>query len=108
MRNSHESRSRWQLLLYLALAPEEKLSFEKAGPSGTATFEGGVAGYEARAFRGCGVVTSEPFEVSDGASELQAEPASKTPPVPLGTLRPLLAYAPPPSFWLQTRTPSRC
>ena len=45
---------RRQLLLYLALAPEEKLTFEKAGPTGQATFEAGVAGFETRAYRGCG------------------------------------------------------
>lgn len=41
--------------------------YKDAGPAGQATFEAGMAGFEARAFRGCGVVTSEPFEVSDGA-----------------------------------------
>ena len=70
---------RRQLLLYLALAPEEKLTFEKAGPTGQATFEAGVAGFETRAYRGCGVVTSEPFEVSDGARVL---PPSSTNPNP--------------------------
>ena len=30
-----------------------------------------MAGYEARAFRGCGVFTSEPFEVSDDADAVQ-------------------------------------
>lgn len=56
-----------QLSLYMALAPEEKLSYKEAGPSGSAAFEAGVEGFEAKAFRGCGVVTSDPFEVSDGA-----------------------------------------
>ena len=42
-----------------------------AGPSGPEKFEAGVAGYEARAFRGCGVVTSSPFEISDDADSLQ-------------------------------------
>ena len=58
-----------QLALYMALAPEEKLTFEKAGPTGQAAFEAGVAGFEARAFRGCGVVMSDPYEVSDGTFE---------------------------------------
>lgn len=31
-----------------------------------ANFEAGVEGFTTRAFRGCGIVTSEPFEVSDG------------------------------------------
>ena len=86
------------MLLYMALAPEAKLSapsatsnrsshhrsrslapldshtphracaaYEKGGPAAEARFEAGVAGFEARAFRGCGIMTSEPFEVSDGA-----------------------------------------
>ena len=42
-----------------------------AGPAGPEKFEGGVQGYEARAFRGCGVVTSTPFEISDDADSLQ-------------------------------------
>jgi len=42
-----------------------------AGPAGPEKFEAGVAGYEARAFRGCGVVTSSPFEISDDADSLQ-------------------------------------
>ena len=40
--------------------------YKEAGPSGQAAFEAGVEGFEARSFRGCGVVTSDPFEVSDG------------------------------------------
>ena len=55
------------MLLYMALAPEAKLTYEKGGPAAEARFEAGVAGFEARAFRGCGIFTSEPFEVSDGA-----------------------------------------
>ena len=58
-----------QMLLYMALAPEQKLTYKEGGPAAEARFEAGVAGFEARAFRGCGVVTSEPFEVSDGALE---------------------------------------
>ena len=42
-------------------------AYEKGGPAAEARFEAGVAGFEARAFRGCGIMTSEPFEVSDGA-----------------------------------------
>jgi hypothetical protein len=34
--------------------------FNEAGPAGPATFEAGVAGYEARAFRGLGIFTSTP------------------------------------------------
>jgi hypothetical protein len=60
-----------QMLLYLALAPEEKLTYKEAGPAGAATFEAGVEGYKARAFRGCGVFTSEPFEVSDDNDSVQ-------------------------------------
>lgn len=87
---------RRQMLLYMALAPEEKLSaphcgsnapppsplphpphpplptlclrpllslaaYKEGGPAAEARFEEGVAGFEARAFRGCGIFTSEPF-----------------------------------------------
>ena len=38
----------------MALAPEQKLTYKEAGPAGVAAFEAGVAGQEARAFRGCG------------------------------------------------------
>ena len=50
-----------QLLLYMAVAPEEKIKFNSAGPSGPERFEAGVAGYEARGFRGLGVFTSTPY-----------------------------------------------
>ena len=83
------------MLLYMALAPEEKLScaertrihspirprsrapravhcrYKEGGPAAEARFEAGVAGFEARAFRGCGIFTSEPFEVSDDADSVQ-------------------------------------
>ena len=60
-----------ELLLYIATASEEKYVYNIAGPDGPAKFEAGVAGYEARAFRGCGVVTSSPFEISDDQDSLQ-------------------------------------
>jgi len=70
-----------QMLLYMALAPEQKLTYkvcsqrspsharaptltltlilyQEGGPAAEARFEAGVAGFEARSFRGCGVVTS--------------------------------------------------
>ena len=49
-----------QLALYMSVAPEEKIVFNKGGPSAVANFEAGVAGFEARAFRGLGVFTSTP------------------------------------------------
>lgn len=55
-----------QMLLYMALAPEAKLTYKEGGPTAAAAFEAGVSGIEARTFRGCGIFTSEPFEVSDG------------------------------------------
>ena len=60
-----------ELLLYIATSSEEKHVYNIAGPSGPEKFEGGVAGYEARAFRGCGVFTSVPFEISEEADSLQ-------------------------------------
>ena len=60
-----------QMLLYMALAPETKLLYKEGGPNAEARFEAGVAGIEAKAFRGCGVFTSEPFEVSDDQDSVQ-------------------------------------
>jgi len=60
-----------QLLLYMALAPEEKIKFTEGGERAVANFEAGKAGYEARAFRGLGVFTSSPFEVSDDQDSVQ-------------------------------------
>lgn len=51
-----------QLLLYLALAPEEKIRFIEGGERAVTKFEEGVAGYESRAYRGLGVFTSTPYE----------------------------------------------
>lgn len=48
----------------MALAPEEKLDFSKAGPAGPARFEAGVQGYSASTFRGLGVFQNMPFEVT--------------------------------------------
>lgn len=44
--------------------------YKEGGPAAVANFEAGVQGFTTRAFRGCGVVTSEPFEVSDGTFKL--------------------------------------
>ena len=60
-----------QMLLYMALAPESKLTYALGGPNAEARFEAGMAGFEARAFRGCGIMTSEPFEVSDDQDSVQ-------------------------------------
>lgn len=60
-----------QLLLYMAVAPEEKINFGTAGPAGPERFEAGVAGYEARAFRGLGVFSSTPYEVNDDSDSVQ-------------------------------------
>ena len=60
-----------QIALYMSLAPEEKVSYAVAGPKADATFEAGAAGFTQKAFRGCGVFTSEPFEVSDDADAVQ-------------------------------------
>ena len=44
---------------------------QEGGPAAVANFEAGVQGFTTRAFRGCGVVTSEPFEVSDEMEAVQ-------------------------------------
>ena len=60
-----------QLSLYMALAPEAKLTYPLAGPAGPAAFSGGVQGFEAQQFRGLGVFTSTPYEVSDDQDSVQ-------------------------------------
>jgi len=60
-----------QLALYMALAPEEKISYKEGGPNAITTFEAGAEGFTTRSFRGCGVVTSDPFEVSDESEAVQ-------------------------------------
>ena len=52
--------------LYMALAPDEKITYKEGGPAALTAFEAGAEGFETKAFRGCGIVTSDPFEVSDG------------------------------------------
>jgi len=49
-----------QVGLYLSLAPESKLTFPLGGPAAAAAFESGLAGFEARSFRGLGIMTSTP------------------------------------------------
>ena len=78
-----------QMLLYMALAPEQKLTYKEGGPAAEARFEAGVAGMEARAFRGCGIFTSEPFEVSDDQVRLPSRFA------PLSFCSPARACLPP-------------
>lgn len=49
-----------QIALYMSLAPEAKLTYPLGGPAAAAAFEAGMQGFEARAFRGLGVMTSTP------------------------------------------------
>ena len=60
-----------QMSLYMALAPDEKISFKDGGPQALAAFEAGAEGFETKAFRGCGIVTSDPFEVSEEQEAVQ-------------------------------------
>ena len=60
-----------QLLLYLATAPEEKIKYSEGGDRAVTRFEEGAQGFETRAFRGMGVVTSMPYEVSDDQDSVQ-------------------------------------
>jgi hypothetical protein len=60
-----------QLLLYMATAPEEKIKYMDGGERAVTRFEDGVQGYETRAFRGLGVFTSMPYEVSEESESVQ-------------------------------------
>lgn len=45
--------------------------YKEGGPAAVTNFDAGVAGFEARAFRGCGVVTSDPFDVAEDSEAVQ-------------------------------------
>jgi hypothetical protein len=60
-----------QLLLYMATAPEEKIKYIEGGDKAVTRFEEGMTGYETRAFRGLGVFSSMPYEVSEEADSVQ-------------------------------------
>ena len=60
-----------QLGLYMSLAPEAKLTYPLGGPAAQAAFDAGLKGFEASAFRGLGVLTSTPYEVSDDQDSVQ-------------------------------------
>jgi hypothetical protein len=90
-----------QLSLYMALAPEAKLTYPLAGPAGQAAFNAGMQGFEAQQFRGLGVFTSTPYEVSDDQDSVQMLQRSTqvgefyrlSPPAVFDTTKPL-----PPSY----------
>ena len=48
-----------------------QIKYVEGGERAVAAFDAGVAGYEARAFRGMGVFVSTPYEVSDDADSVQ-------------------------------------
>lgn len=79
--------------------------YKEGGPAAEARFEGGMAGFEARTFRGCGVFTSEPFEVSDGAPLRRTARRSAWATWGVGWVGVALT---PHSRASQTRTRSRC
>ena len=92
-----------QLLLYMALAPEEKIKYVEGGEKAVANFDAGVAGYESRAFRGLGVFSSMPYEVSDGMRRTLLFTHVLECASPL-----LITCRACGLVCLQTRTPSRC
>ena len=55
-----------QLSLYLSTAPNEKTLFVDGGSKAVAEFESGRAGFETRAYRSLGVVSSEPVRNVSG------------------------------------------
>jgi hypothetical protein len=60
-----------QLLLYVAMSPEEKIKYSEGGPTAVTRFEQGKNGYETRAFRGMGVFESLPYEVGSDEDSMQ-------------------------------------
>ncbi len=55
----------------MSLAPEEKTLYSAGGSKAQSEFDSGLQGFSTRAFRGLGVVTTEPFEVSDDQDSVQ-------------------------------------
>ena len=68
-----------QLALYLAMAPDEKTLYPDGGTKAVGEFDSGMQGFTSRSFRGLSVVTSEPFEVADGAFPFPSPPAARDP-----------------------------
>lgn len=62
---------RAQLLLYLALGPDEKLKYVEGGERAVTRFEEGVKGLEAKAYRGLGIFQSQPYDQNDESQALQ-------------------------------------
>ena len=91
-----------QLSLYMSLAPEQKLTYPLAGPAGPAAFNAGMAGFEAQSFRGLGVFTSTPYEVSDGECSIKTNSVN----IMVSSMFSLLTILA--CSCLQTRTASRC
>lgn len=60
-----------ELLLYIATAPDERITYSSGGATAVTKFEEGVDGYRARAFRGLGVFESAAFDMQDESSTMQ-------------------------------------
>jgi hypothetical protein len=58
-------------LTLCVLFAEEKLLYKEGGPNAAATFEAGYEGFASRAYRGMGIVTSDPFEITDDSEAVQ-------------------------------------
>ena len=72
-----------QLSLYMALAPEQKLTYPLAGPPGPAAFAAGKEGFEAQSFRGLGVMTSTPVRCYSRFCPARTSHPSARSPLPL-------------------------
>lgn len=59
-----------QLSLYMTITPEDKIQFKSAGQPNQSAFDAGTP-FQARAFRGLGVVQSNPYEMSEDAEAVQ-------------------------------------
>lgn len=55
----------------MTLAPESRITYKEGGPTAVVNFEQGPEGFTTSAFRGCGVVTSDPFTVADDTEAVQ-------------------------------------
>jgi len=60
-----------QLALYMSTAPDEKTLYAAGGPKADALFESGMEGFVTRAFRDLGVVTSDPFAITEEEEAVQ-------------------------------------
>jgi hypothetical protein len=57
--------------LYITMVPNENIVYYEGGDRAVTAFKEGVEGFQAKAFRGLGVVTTTPFDSGDSVEAVQ-------------------------------------